>query len=348
MDMLSTRRRWLAGAAATVLASAAPVRLPRKIRIGLIGLDGHYGEITEHLSEVPDAEFVALSDAKPQNHWNVRVYPGYRQMLDQEKLDIAAVCNVNGEHAAAILDCAEHKVNVISEKPLATEMADLERVKKAVAESGIHLTTLLTMRWEAPYRALKAALDAGKIGEVALITAQKSYKAGTRPEWYRHRATYGGTMPWIGIHMVDLMRWIGAREFVEAFSYETRIGFPELRDMENVTATLFRLDNGGIADLHMDYFRPETAPTHGDDRLRVAGTRGVVEYQSSTGVTLLAEGEPPRVIQAPPAPQSLLSQFVSSVFLGSAPPLLRSDIYRTNEIVLLARTAAEEHRIVRL
>ena len=57
--------------------------------------------------------------------------------------------------------------------------------------------------------------------------------------------------------------------------------------METATASVLQLDNGGLATLRVDYFRPETAPTHGDDRLRLAGTKGIVEYQASTGVTLM-------------------------------------------------------------
>ena len=37
----------------------------------------------------------------------------------------------------------------------------------------------------------------------------------------------------------------------------------------------------------MDYLRPATAPTHGDDRLRIAGTLGVVEHQEGRGLTLV-------------------------------------------------------------
>jgi hypothetical protein len=51
----------------------------------------------------------------------------------------------------------------------------------------------------------------------------------------------------------------------------------------------------------MDHLRPETAPTHGDDRLGLAGTQGVVEYQGATGVTLMTGKEKPQVIQKLPA-----------------------------------------------
>ena len=163
---------------------------------------------------------------------------------------------------------------------------------------------LLSMRFLATYRALQQVVASGAIGEVAQIAARNRTSWASAQEWMRHRETFGGTIPYIAIHMVDLMRFTSGREMVEAVSFQSRIGHPEMGDMENTTASIFRLDNGGTAALHMDYLRPETAPTHGDDRLRLAGTEGVVEYQESTGVTLVTGKEKPHAgswICRPPA-----------------------------------------------
>ena len=40
------------------------------------------------------------------------------------------------------------------------------------------------------------------------------------------------------------------------------------------------MDNGGSATMHLDYLRPLTASGHGDDRLRVSGTRGIVDIEN--------------------------------------------------------------------
>lgn len=355
-----SRRAWMTGAASTALAAqAAPetVRLPRKVRVALIGLGGHTGEIFSQLPRLPDVEIVALQDADEQavarTARNPRLsaarrYTDYRRLLEQERVELVAVSGSNGARAAGILACVERKLHVIAEKPLAIERADLERVKQAVKRSGVRLSMLLPMRFSPPYLALKQVAASGEIGEVAQIAAQKSYKAGERAAWFKQRATYGGTMPWIGSHMVDLMRWTSGREFTEVFSYETRIGFPELGDMENVTATVFRLDNGGAGTLRMDYFRPATAPTHGDDRLRLAGLKGVVEYQAATGVTVLSEKEKPRVVSELPPAGSVFVDFLESVYNGKAPALSLEDIYRVCDIVLMARQSAEQHRVIRL
>lgn len=350
----TTRRTWLAGSFAGALgaASAAPLmRLPRKVRVGLIGLDEHFEEIVEPLKVLPDAELVAVTDrreALPPRLAGARLYHDYRRMLDRERLDVVGICNRNGERAEAVLACLERKVHVAAEKPLAIERPDLDAIRRAVRKQGVRLTMLLGMRFEPPYVAMQSLVEAGAIGEVGQISTQKSYKIEERPEWYRHRNTYGGTIPWIGIHMVDLMRWTSGREFTETVSYQSRVGYPDLGDMENVTGSLFRLDNGGVGLLRMDYLRPKSAPTHGDDRLRLAGTKGILEYQPSTGVTLMTGERPPEVIKELPAPKFLFTDFLESIYLGKTHRLTESDVFRVNEIVLLARESADRHQIVRL
>ncbi len=345
------------GAAGAAMAAAPPLRLPRKIRVAILGFDGHFGEITRPLPQLPDVEVTAIAgedaSALAKNARNPRLagarqYRDYRRMLETEDLDVVAVCNSNGERAAAVLDCLERNRNVIAEKPLAIERPDLERIKKEVAGRKLCLGMLLPMRYSSPYLALKKIVDSGVIGEVAQIGAQKSYKAGNRADWMRRRSSYGGTIPWIGIHMVDLMRWTSGREFTEAVSFQNHIGFPEIGEMENTTASLFRLDNGGVGALRMDYFRPETAPTHGDDRLRLAGTKGVAEYQAATGVTLLAAGKKPETIRDLPPEGSVFLDYLDFAYNGRPATLPLADIYRVNEIVLGARESAERHQIVHL
>ena len=354
-----TRRRWLAGvplAAQAARAATDTVRLPQKVRLALIGAEGHTGEVLNRLKQAPDVELVAVADADPKAAARVargplagaRQYTDYRQLLDREKLDMACVCGENGTRAGIILACLERKLHIVAEKPLAIERADLDRIRRKVESSGVKLSMLLPMRFSSSYLAIKHIVDSGAIGEVAQISAQKSYKLEERPQWMRHRSSYGGTIPYIALHMVDLMRWSSRREMVETVSFQGRIGHPEMGDMENTTATIFRLDNGGAGCLHMDYLRPETAPTHGDDRLRLAGPGGVVEYQEATGLTLITSKEKPRTITDLPPSRSLFLDFLDSVYNGKPVGLSMADIWRVNEIVLAARESAERHAMVKI
>lgn len=356
MHKFSRRVLFTAAAIAAAQTKAIePVRLPRRIRLGLLGFDGHVGDIISPLPQLPDVEVVAISDANPDNlrrrAANPRLslakqYTDYNQMLDAGKLDVVAVNNNNGERAAAVLACARRGLHVISEKPLAIHRKDLDQIRRTVTEKKVSLGLILPMRYEPVYKALKRIVDEGAIGEVAQMGAQKSYIAGDRAEWFLNRATYGGTIPWIGIHMIDLMRWTSGREFREAASFQSHIGFPELREMENVTASMFQLDNGGVATLRMDFLRSPKAASHGDDRLRIAGTKGVVEYMEATGVTLMTTEKKPHRVESLPERGSVFIDYLQATFNGKPPTLSVADIFRVNEITLAAHEAALQKKIL--
>ena len=351
-----TRRTLIASTGAAALA-AQTVRLSRKVRVAIAGLDGHPTEIAKPLDSLPDVEIVAIASAdaaevarfKRRNARlaGAKTYADYRRMLDEEKPDVVAVCNNNGERAAAILEAAGRKMNVIAEKPLALTREDLDRVKRAVETNRIELGMLLPMRYEPAYQKLKQIVDSGEIGEVILISAQKSYQLGNREDWYKHQSTYGSTILWIGIHMFDLMRFTSGRDFTEASSFMGRIGFPNAGDMETTTATAFRMDNGGTATLHMDYCLPAAAPAHGDDRLRLSGTKGVAEYMAATGVTLATSTKRPHRIDSLPPDGSVFRDYIAAVYGGAKPTLSLSDIYRNCEVTVAAHEAAVQGKIVR-
>jgi predicted dehydrogenase len=364
------RRKFLRAAAIVAIVGAnpgvrfaararadAPVQLPKTIRVGIIGLDGHYGEITEAAKRIPSLQITAVAETKPglirQMAGNpllarATLYDDYRKLLEAEKLDIVAECGENGNRAAVLQACAEHRLPIVAEKPLAMSLSELAAVRQAITAKRVPLTMLLSMRCEPSYQGLKNIVASGRIGTVVAMNAQKSYKLGARPEWMKHRESFGGTIPYIGIHLLDLMRWISGREFVEAAAFQSTVEAPQIGDMENNAGVIFRLDNRGTASMHLDYLRPGAAATHGDDRLRVVGTKGIAEYQAASGVTLITENQAQtKIVDLPPA-SLLFGDFVESLYSGK-PHLIRAeDVYRVTEIVLKVRAAAEEGRLVQL
>lgn len=332
-------------------------KFPENIRVGIIGLEGHYAEISDAARILPQIRITAVAEksaallaqaAKNAPLKNARNHDDYRKMLDTEKLDVVAVCGENGTRAEIIQACAEHKLPIVAEKPLALSIEELEATRRKITAHGVPLTMLLPMRFDPQYQKMRSIVQSGVIGEVASMGAQKSYKLGKRPDWMKARKSYGGTIPYIGIHMVDLMRYVSGREFVATAGFHSRIGFPEYGEMENNTALVFQLDNRGTASLRMDYLRPETAPTHGDDRLRIAGTKGIIEYQEGHGLTLVTASEKPGTITDLPPGKRLFVDFLEALYNGKKAVITPEEVFRVTEIVLKAREAADTGRVVRI
>lgn len=341
------------GTAAGTAACGQPVGKARNVRVGVIGTDGHIGVLLGSIPGLPGVELTAFAKSLPDDDASglrrntaftekTRVYDQFDEMLEKEELDVVGVFLPYYRNAAASMAAARKGIHVVSEKPLATTLADLATLKKAVAESKVRLTSMMNMRCFPPYRAARKAVRDGLIGEPILLTSQKSYRFGAaRPWFYKDQETYGGTIPWAGIHSIDYMRWTSGREYVRVSAWHGNKDHPDYPGFQDHAGVLFKLDNGGTAMCNLDYLRPETAPTHGDDRLRIAGSEGVVEVKGAEGrVSVITALDGPRELELSEK-VDFFADFLGELAGEGQHLISQEDAFRLTEVCLKAHNAAE-------
>ncbi len=322
-----------------------------RLRMGLIGCRGHIHYVIMALPSLPEIEVVAVSPGceDPADRllemtrrcgFEPRCYADYLEMLDREKPDLVAVDGPFELHAAMTVEALNRGIHVFCEKPVALTFSDLERVERAfrAAPAGTRLISMVGLRAEPPFRAAHAAVAAGKIGRVLMVNTRKSYKLGSRPEFYRHRATYGGTIPWVGSHALDWILWFGGAPFRSIDAVESREENRGLGDLEMTALCTCLLENGVMASASIDYLRPSGAPTHGDDQVRVAGTLGVVEVAHGRATLADADGE--RVLEASAAP-NIFGDFARSLFAGTPCIADAASTFELTRACLAARESAD-------
>ncbi len=328
------------------------------MKIGQIGLKGHQGVVMHGAQQLGGCEVVAVSDSnaaaidkfceKEPLARKAQKYRDWRHLIEHTMMDVCCVCDENGLRAEQLIALAERNIHIVTEKPLTTTLADLERVRAALAKSRSRLTMLLTMRHEPKYAAMRKLIRSGAIGEVCLATAQKSYRVGERDEWVKSRERLGGTIPFIGIHSIDLMRWVTGLDFTHVAAFHGNTGTPYLDETEDQASVLLRYCNGASATARLDYLRPATAPTHGDDRLRVAGSEGVIEIGSPYQDLLLIDAKGgPRELKAEPT-NGLFVDFVKAIREGRPATITAEDCFYVTEVVLKAREAADTRQLLKL
>ncbi|MCW5981507.1 MAG: Gfo/Idh/MocA family oxidoreductase [Bryobacteraceae bacterium] len=121
------RRSFVQLAAAPAFVPASAFGANDRIDIGFIGLGGRARWLIEH-EEFPGGQIVAVADCmlsqcyeaaklKPSGErW--KKYPGYRQMLDKEKLDAVFVETTTHARALIMIHALEAGLDVYGEKPL--------------------------------------------------------------------------------------------------------------------------------------------------------------------------------------------------------------------------------------
>lgn len=137
---------------------------------------------------------------------------------------------------------------------------------------------MMGMRHESPFRMMKKIIDDGVLGDIQLIHGQKSYKMGSRPTFFHTRETYGGTIPWVGSHPLDMIYWLsGSKRYLCVSASHSTRGNNDHHQLESSAAMLLQMEDEIIATINIDYLRPSQSKTHGDDRLRIIGTDGWAE-----------------------------------------------------------------------
>jgi predicted dehydrogenase len=323
----------------------------------MIGIDGHLTYVLDGIPKLRNVRLVAYAKGQPSDDLEplrrhpavtrkTRFYDCYEELLEKEELDVVGVCMPYYRNAEVSTAAAERGIHIVSEKPIATTYEQLDRLREAVRKSGVRLTAMFGMRLLPAFQAVKKVVDSGTIGEPVMAIGQKSYKFGSRPEWYKRRETYGGTLLWVGIHAVDFVRYCTGLEYTRVAAFHGNVGHPDFPELEDTAVAIFHFANGGTAAISVDYFRPEKAPSHGDDRLRVVGTEGIVEVKDhASRVELLTRKHGPRDLRLPRERQFFVD-FVAEL-RGERRHVIRPDEpFRVNHICLIARDAADRREVL--
>ena len=251
--------------------------------LGMVGAIGHPGLVLGELHQYPQVRLVGVApsyegeDVARFESLGATVYPSWGSLLAADAPDILVVCARHDQTATIAIAGAQAGCHLISEKPAAQSLDQLAILSTLVADRNLLYASILPTRYGPAFFTAHQLVRQGLIGEPYLITAQKSYRWGQRPDWYARRAWYGSTINWVGIHAFDYARWVSGRDYVTVEAKHTNCCHSERIGCQDIATVQTGLDNGGLALFSIDYLRPDGATSHGDDRLRIAGQRGVVE-----------------------------------------------------------------------
>ena len=330
-------------------------------KLAIVGASGHAHLALDDLPRLPQVELAGCAPSfSGEEMGRVRaagapLFEDWQQMLDAVEPDIVVSCGRNDTLGLVAIEAARRGCHVFSEKPAAHNLEELATLRQAVDEAGVVYTMMLPIRYQPAYWTARSLVEQGVIGEPVLVTGQKSYRwGGQRPAWYAQREHYGSTMAWVGIHAFDYARWVSGRRFVEVFGYHDNLVHTERPGCQDISTVIASLDNGGSALFNLDYLRPAAAPTHGDDRLRIAGSSGLLEVcDSGTRLEVITSGDggSGEHVRAWPLEQTertLMTDLVGVLDGDGSLLVTAEEAFDITAFALCAAQAADERRIVRL
>ena len=212
-----------------------PLIKDRRIRLAVVGCGRvskkHFASIDEHSN---DLELVAICDNDQQaldeqlGSVPVPAYNELENMLQNEQLDLVALCTPSGLHSSQAVLASSYGVHVMTEKPMAIRWRDGLRMVHACDEAGVRLFVVKQNRCNPTLQLLKRALTENRFGKVHMVHLNVFW---TRPQAYYEqgngwRGTWefdGGALMNQASHYVDLLDWlIGPVEKVQALTSTSR------------------------------------------------------------------------------------------------------------------------------
>jgi predicted dehydrogenase len=222
------------------------------------------------LRRLPNVELVALAEIDPQQRdkavavaLGAVAFDSYEKMLELPQLEAVVICLPNALHADAAIAALERGKHVYLEKPLATNVADGQRVLEAWRRSGLIGMIGFNYRFQRLYQRLKQQIQAGRLGELVGVSSVFSTAERELPDWKLTRENGGGVLLDLASHHIDLISYLLEQPVSEVFAH-----IQSKRSEEDTAALQLRLASGLAVQCFFSLSAAE------EDRLELYGSAG--------------------------------------------------------------------------
>lgn len=253
----------------------------QKIRMAIVGCGrisrNHFGSIERHADSV---ELVSICETDPRileehvGRLGAAGYQALEDMLQNESLDLVALCTPSGLHADQAALCARYGVHVMTEKPMATRWADGMRMVRACDEAQVRLFVVKQNRRNSTLQLLKRAVDEGRFGRIYMVHLNVFW---ARPQEYYDSSKWRGTWELDGgafmnqaSHYVDLLDWlIGPVDRVQAMTATLARDI----EVEDTGVLNVRWRSGALGSMSVTML---TYPKNFEGSITIVGEKGTV------------------------------------------------------------------------
>jgi myo-inositol 2-dehydrogenase/D-chiro-inositol 1-dehydrogenase len=166
--------------------------------------------------------------------------------LDAPGVEAVLVASPAEAHEAALLACFERGLPVLCEKPLAPDARGALRLAEAEAASGRRLAAVGFMRrYDREYRALKALLDAGRLGRPLMLHC--THRNVSSPPRFTSEMLIGSSVS----HEIDAARWLLGEEIDAVTVLRPRSTARAPRGLADPQFVVMETSGGALVDVEI-------------------------------------------------------------------------------------------------
>jgi predicted dehydrogenase len=299
-------------------------KTPERIGLAIIGA-GRVGLFRgEVAARHPQVDFLGIADVRPDRAKHVAekvdadfVTADYRELLARPEVTAAIIATDEHLHVEPVLAAVERRVSLLIEKPLATELAESERVLKIIDKSGVDAVVGYTQRFRRRWLAAKEKVRTGQLGDVTLVTSRAFMNRLVAIDNYQRTDDPASISPMVisGTHALDIVMWLmEAKRAVEIYARSIDKALGPLCKGIDATAGVVTFEDGSLYHASISWALPVVWPAavYSLD-VGIVGTEGVLTIDDTHRDIVLATTAAQGEGYSPDASRRV-------DFLGSYPP----------------------------
>ncbi|WP_169081727.1 Gfo/Idh/MocA family protein [Paenibacillus sp. PL91] len=192
----------------------------KELRVAVLGAGAianqHFDAIraTEGFSACAVADIHLDKAREIAGLYEIQPYCDYKEMIAQEKPDVAVIALPHDLHKESAVYAAGHGCHLMLEKPMAISVAECDAIIEAGRQAGIRILVGHTQHYIAENILAKNIIQSGELGKLVMIhdVRHTDYFNDSRPQWFLEKdKSGGGILANLGTHSIDKIQWLTDR-----------------------------------------------------------------------------------------------------------------------------------------
>jgi predicted dehydrogenase len=236
-----------------------------------------FGELhLETYRAFPDVEVVAVADVREGRLREVaakyqipHTYVNAEELCARKDIEMVSVVTPEPLHLAPVLAAAQAGKHILLEKPIATNLADAERIIAAAEQAHVHLMVGHILRFENNYASLQREIQEGHLGKIVSLHARRNRPRKLYAIYSRAHAILENS-----IHDIDLCLWYTQDRVVNVRAFTRNIQGGENPD---INWSFLEFAGGAVACIETHWLIPDQAGIMTNDAMQLIGSKAVAD-----------------------------------------------------------------------
>ena len=272
----------------------------------------------------PMVDFIGIADLKEDRFELVQkktqadfATTDYRELFKRPEITAAIISTDEHLHVEPILAACERGISLLIEKPLATELADSQKVLDVITKRKVDAVVGYTQRFRRRWLVAKEKVRTGTLGDVTLVSSRAFMNRLVALDNYKRTSDASKISPMVisGTHALDIVMWMmEAKKPVELYARSVDKALGPLCNGIDATAGTMVFEDGSLYHACISWALPVVWPGAVYSlEVGITGTEGVLTIDDTHRDIVLATTRAQREGYSPDETRRV-------DFLGSYPP----------------------------